>query len=145
MHIKDQILSILVETGSTSSLIVGQKIGVHQDRIVAEFVEIQEFKSYWIQRMKGYGDAAYLYATSSMEEIKVFLEQGGFTKVHQSNEAELEQKLEQQKREVLLSELQIKDLLRLPEEAKGTRQLSWIAIGVSTATLLFEVVKAIFS
>jgi hypothetical protein len=145
MHIKDQILKILAETGSADSSAVAKRLDVSDQRIIHEVNEICQNFPYWIQKGNGYGDSLHRLMIRDKASVQGFLEEGGFTKVHQSRQAELEQKVEQQKREALLSELQIKELLRLPEEAKGTRKLSWTAIGVSTATLLFEVAKAIFS
>lgn len=71
--------------------------------------------------------------------VRVFLAQGGFTEIHRTIQAELEQKARQQNRAEQLTDLQISELLRLPEDSKITRRQTHWSIIIALLSLLVAI------
>lgn len=139
----DQILTEIYKHKAIGTKDLANRIGISEPALINAVNQIMEMKPYFVFKVDGFGENQYTIhpARSATGDLQAFFDQGGFTAINQTRLEEKERTIKQQLKEEYLSELQIAELLRLPKESRRTRLLSWIAIGIAIATLLFEIYK----
>jgi hypothetical protein len=143
-ELADKILEVLYSTnGVIGSADLARKVGYGQDEVLKTIHEVRKHEELYILIKTGYGDSEITVNRNQHkeEQVKLFLHAGGFTAISKNNEAENESLSERNRLELEHLKLEITSLQRLPSEQKHTRMLSWIAIGISLLTVLFEIYK----
>jgi len=135
------------ENYASGSLELAKFFEVSESKIIDAVNEIKKYNYHFLMRKDGFSDNQLVIhpVRESRPDVLVFLESGGFTNLEKLRQEEIIRTEMQRSREERLSELQIRDLLRLPGEARKTRQLSLAAILISIAALSFEIWKNLFS